>query len=136
MYLIATGFLLIFPVPAFLLLDTRNAVLIALVVVLGFVFASYGTAGVQAAYFPELFGSRYRYAGVALGREFSSVFGGGIAPLICSALVTWAAGSWWPVAIYMMAIMAITVVTTIRSPETRDRDLLTEADAQRNDSRV
>ena len=106
MYLIATGFLLIFPVPAFLLLDTRNIVLIALVVVLGFVFASYGTAGVQAAYFPELFGSRYRYAGVALGREFSSVFGGGIAPLICSALVTWAAGSWWPVAIYMMAIMA------------------------------
>jgi MFS family permease len=129
MYLIATGFLLIFPVPAFLLLDTRNAVLIALVVVLGFVFASYGTAGVQAAYFPELFGSRYRYAGVALGREFSSIFGGGIAPLICSALVTWAAGSWWPVAIYMMEIMAITVVTTIRSPETRDRDLLTEADA-------
>jgi MFS family permease len=131
MYLIATGFLLIFPVPAFLLLDTRNPVLIGLVVVLGFVFASYGTAGVQAAYFPELFGSRYRYAGVALGREFSSVFGGGIAPLICSALVTWAAGSWWPVAIYMMVIMAITVVTTIVSPETRDRDLLTEADATR-----
>ena len=30
-----------------------------------------GTVGVQAAYFPELFGSRYRYAGVAIGREFS-----------------------------------------------------------------
>jgi hypothetical protein len=71
-----------------------------------------------------------------LGREFSSVFGGGIAPLICSALVTWAAGSWWPVAIYMMAIIAITMVTTIRSPETRDRDLLTEVDAQRDDSWV
>jgi hypothetical protein len=78
-----------------------------------------------------LFGSRYRYAGVAMGREFSSVFGGGIAPLICSALITWAAGSWWPVAIYMMAIMAITVVATIFAPETADRDLLTEADATR-----
>jgi MFS family permease len=131
MYLVATGFLLVFPVPAFLLLDTRNSVLILLVIVLGFVFASYGTAGVQAAYFPELFGSRYRYAGVAMGREFSSVFGGGIAPLICSALITWAAGSWWPVAIYMMAIMAITVVATILAPETADRDLLTEADATR-----
>ncbi len=130
-YLIVTGFLLIFPAPAFLLLDTRNTVLIGLVVVLGFIFASYGTAGVQAAYFPELFGSRYRYAGVALGREFSSVLGGGIAPLICSALITWAAGSWWPVAVYMMAIMAITVVTTIRAPETLDRDLLSEADAAR-----
>ncbi len=111
MYLIATGFLLIFPVPAFLLLETQNLVLIALVIVLGFVFAGYGTVGVQAAYFPELFGARYRYAGVAIGREFSSVFGGGIAPLICSSLVTWAAGSWWPVAIYMMAIMAISVVS-------------------------
>jgi MFS family permease len=131
MYLIATGFLLIFPVPAFLLLETQNLVLIAVVIVLGFVFASYGTVGVQAAYFPELFGSRYRYAGVAIGREFSSVFGGGVAPLICSALVTWAAGSWWPVAIYMMAIMAISVVSTIMAPETADRDLLTEDDATR-----
>jgi hypothetical protein len=58
------------------------------------------------------------------------VFGGGIAPLICSSLVTWAAGSWWPVAIYMMAIMAISVVSTILAPETVDRDLLTEQDAQ------
>ena len=129
MYLIATGFLLIFPVPAFLLLETRNLMLIGLVIVLGFVFAGYGTVGVQAAYFPELFGARYRYAGVAIGREFSSVFGGGIAPLICSSLVTWATGSWWPVAVYMTAIMAISVVATIMAPETLDRDLLTEQDA-------
>jgi hypothetical protein len=31
----------------------------------------------------------------------------------------------------MMAIMAITVVATIRALETADRDLLTEADATR-----
>jgi MFS family permease len=129
MYLIATGFLLIFPVPAFLLLETRNLLLIGLVIVVGFIFAGYGTVGVQAAYFPELFGARYRYAGVAIGREFSSVFGGGIAPLICSSLVTWATGSWWPVAVYMTAIMAISVIATIMAPETLDRDLLTEQDA-------
>jgi MFS family permease len=129
MYLIVTGFLLIFPVPAFMLVGTQNLVLITLVIVLGFVFAGYGSVGVQAAYFPELFGSRYRYAGVAIGREFSAIFGGGVAPLICSALVTWASGSWWPVAIYMMAIMAISLVATIVSPETVDRDLLTEEDA-------
>jgi MFS family permease len=129
MYLIATGFLLIFPVPAFLLLETRNLLLIGLVIVVGFIFAGYGTVGVQAAYFPELFGARYRYAGVAIGREFSSVFGGGIAPLICSSLITWATGSWWPVAVYMTAIMAISVIATIMAPETLDRDLLTEQDA-------
>ncbi|GAA3289057.1 MFS transporter [Arthrobacter citreus] len=130
MYLFATGFLLLFPVPAFLLLNTGSMFLIGLVIVLGFIFAAQGTVGVQAAYLPELFGSRYRYAGVALGREFSSVFGGGIAPLICSALVTAATGAWWPVALYMMFMMGISFVTALMSPETVDRDLLSEEDAR------
>ena len=130
MYLIVTGFLLLFSFPAFMLMGTGNLVLICLVVVVGFMIASQATVGVQAAYFPELFGSRYRYAGVALGREFSSVFGGGVAPFICAALVKWATGSWWPVAIYMMVIMAISFGTTLFAPETVDRDLLCEEDAQ------
>jgi len=130
MYLIVTGFLFLFAAPAFMLMSTGNLVLICLVIVIGFMIASQGTVGVQAAYFPELFGSRYRYAGVALGREFSSVFGGGLAPFICAALVKAATGSWWPVAIYMMVIMAITFGTTLLAPETVDRDLLQEADAE------
>lgn len=129
MYLIVTGFLLLFTFPAFMLMGTGNLVLICLVIVVGFMIASQGTVGVQAAYFPELFGSRYRYAGVTLGREFSAVFGGGVAPLICAALIKWATGSWWPVAIYMVVIMAITFGTTLFAPETVDRDLLAEEDA-------
>jgi len=112
MYLIVTGFLALFAFPAFMLMNTGNLVLICLVIVIGFMIASQGTVGVQAAYFPELFGSRYRYAGVALGREFSSVFGGGLAPFICAALITWTSGSWWPVAVYMVVIMSITFCTT------------------------
>jgi MFS family permease len=130
MYLIVTGFLALFAFPAFMLMSTGNLVLICLVIVVGFMIASQGTVGVQAAYFPELFGSRYRYAGVALGREFSSVFGGGLAPFICAALITWASGSWWPVALYMVAIMTITFCTTLFAPETVDRDLLLEEDAR------
>jgi MFS family permease len=130
MYLIVTGFLALFAFPAFMLMNTGNLVLICLVIVVGFMIAAQGTVGVQAAYFPELFGSRYRYAGVALGREFSSVFGGGLAPFICAALITWAAGSWWPVAIYMVVIMAITFCVTLFAPETVDRDLLLEEDAR------
>ena len=130
MYLIVTGFLALYSFPAFMLMSTGNLVLICLVIVVGFMIASQGTVGVQAAYFPELFGSRYRYAGVALGREFSSVFGGGLAPFICAALITRASGSWWPVAIYMMVIMTITFCTTLFAPETVDRDLLLEEDAR------
>jgi hypothetical protein len=48
----------VFPAPAFLMLDTGNTALIVLVIVLGFVFAAYGTVGSQAAAFAELAGSR------------------------------------------------------------------------------
>lgn len=122
------SFLVIFPAPAFLMLDTGNTVLVVLVIVLGFIFAAYGTVGSQGAAFAELAGSRYRYAGVALGREFSAVLGGGVAPFISALLVQLVAG-WIGVVIYMMAIMLITLITAIRMPETRGRDLRIEADA-------
>ncbi len=120
--------LVVLPAPAFLLLDTGEPALVVLVIALGFVFAAYGTVGSQAAAFAELAGSRHRYAGVALGREFSAVLGGGIAPLLSGVLVQLFAG-WIGVAIYMTAIMLVTLVTAIRMPETRGRDLTLEADA-------
>ncbi|MVA75497.1 MFS transporter [Auraticoccus sp. F435] len=120
--------LLVLPAPAFWMLDTGRPALVVLVIVLGFVFAAYGTVGSQAAAFAELSGSRHRYAGVALGREFSSVLGGGIAPFVSGLLVQLFAG-WIGVVVYMTAIMAVTLVTAIRMPETRGRDLALEADA-------
>lgn len=121
--------LFVSPIPMFLLLETGNLLVIGLVIVYGFVVAAEGTVSSVSAFLPELYGSRYRYAGVAIGRETSAVFGGGIAPLISSALITWAAGSWWPVAIYMMVIMGISLVGLILAPETRGRDLFDPRDA-------
>jgi len=128
-FLAIAAVLILFPVPGLAMLSTGNTALVYFVVIVGFVFAAYGTVGVQGAWFPELFGSRYRYAGVALGREFSSVVGGGISPLVCASLVAWAGGEWWPVAVYMIALMTISLVAAWLSPETRDRDLVTESDA-------
>ncbi|MFH5821253.1 MFS transporter [Georgenia sp. AZ-5] len=122
-------FLFLFPIPAFMMIDTREPFLIGLVVVIGFMVAGYATVGSQGAFYAEMFGSRYRYAGISLAREFSSVFGGGIAPLVSSALITWASGSWWPVAIYMMAMIGLSIVGALLSPETRGRDLRVETDA-------
>jgi MFS family permease len=110
------------------MLDTGATPLVVLVIVLGFIFAAYGTVGSQGAAFAELAGSRYRYAGVALGREFSAVLGGGIAPFISALLVQLTAG-WIGVVIYMMLIMLVSLITAVRMPETRGRDLRIEADA-------
>ena len=128
MIIAVAAFLVLFPAPAFLMLDTGNTALVVLVIVIGFVFAAYGTVGSQAAAFAELAGSRYRYAAVALAREFSAVLGGGIAPLVSGVLVQLFAG-WIGVVVYMTAIMLITLVTAIRMPETRGRDLRLAAES-------
>ncbi|MEB3366348.1 MFS transporter [Saccharopolyspora mangrovi] len=123
------GALVLLPVPTFIALNTGSPVAITVAIVLGFILACHGSVGVQMSYFPELFGNRYRYAGVALSREFSSVVGGGVAPLICAGLMAAFGGSWIPVAIYMMVIMAISFAASLVAPETKDRDLNIAQDA-------
>ncbi|MBC2642178.1 MULTISPECIES: MFS transporter [unclassified Rhodococcus (in: high G+C Gram-positive bacteria)] len=121
--------LIILPVPTFLALNTGSHLLITMAMIVGFILACQGAVGVTMSYFPEIFGARYRYAGVTLGREFASIFGGGVAPLICAALVTAFSGSWIPVAVYMI-VMAVTVlIASTMAPETRDRDLTLAANA-------
>ncbi|OZE13414.1 MFS transporter [Rhodococcus sp. 05-2255-3B1] len=128
-YIGIVGLLVVLPVPTFMALNTGSHTLITLVMIIGFILACQGAVGVTMSYFPEMFGARYRYAGVTLGREFASVFGGGIAPLLCAALITAFSGSWVPVAVYMM-IMAISVLVAASfAPETRDRDLTDPANA-------
>ncbi|MCA1279313.1 MFS transporter [Saccharopolyspora sp. 7B] len=121
--------LVLLPGPSFIALNTGSTAAVVVVVVLGFVLACHGLVGVQMSYFPELFGTRYRYAGVTLGREFSSMLGGGIAPLVCTALVAAFAGSWIPVAVYMSVAALVSGFATWLAPETRDRDLTTDRDA-------
>jgi MFS family permease len=122
------GALVLLPVPSFIALNTGSSLAIIAVIAVGFILAVFGNVGVQMSYFPELFGSRYRYSGVALGREFSAAFGGGIAPLICTGLMA-LFGSWVAVAIYMMVIAAISFIASLITPETRDRDLTVPEDA-------
>ena len=76
--------------------------------------------GPQGAYFSELFGTRVRYSGASLGYQLASVFAGGFAPLIATALL--AAGGWELVALYGVGLGLITVVATLFARETRDVD--------------
>ncbi|MDX3227878.1 MFS transporter [Streptomyces sp. ME19-01-6] len=128
-YSLIVGALVLLPTPTFVALNSGSKVAITVAIVIGFILACQGAVGVQMSYFPELFGSRYRYAGVTLGREFSSVIGGGVAPLICTALVGAFSGSWIPVAGYMTLVAAVSLITTRMAPETLDRDLNTPMDS-------
>ncbi|MFE4058662.1 MFS transporter [Streptomyces sp. NPDC059096] len=122
-YTLILSALVLLPAPTFVALNSGSKVAITVAIVVGFILACQGAVGVQMSFFPELFGNRYRYAGVTLGREFSSVIGGGVAPLICTALVTAFSGSWIPVAVYMTLVTTVSLIATRMAPETRDRDL-------------
>lgn len=128
MYLLIAGLATVMPFLYFNLLDTGSVFLVGIAIALGYIFAAYGNVGVQMAYFPELFGTRYRYVGVTVAREISSLIGGGIAPMVCSFLLL-TYGTWLPIAIYIAFTMLCSFLATLFVPETLDRDMTIVTDA-------
>jgi metabolite-proton symporter len=106
--------------PLFMLMDTKSAALITLAIVIGVNLGHDLMYGPQAAYFAELFGTRVRYSGASLGYQLASVFSGGVAPLIATALL--AAGGWQWVALYLVAMGLISVGATLAARETLGTD--------------
>ena len=86
-YMGAAIFSGLFAFPFFLMVDTKDPLLITLAMVLGIAVGVAGMFGPQAAYFAELFGARLRYSGFALARELGSLLAGGIVPFVSAWLV-------------------------------------------------
>jgi metabolite-proton symporter len=129
-YMFGAVFSLVFAFPFFWLLNTGVAPLIWLAIVLGVNLGHDSMYGPQAAYFSELFGTRVRYSGASLGYQLASVFAGGLAPLIATALL--AASGYTAVAIYMAIMALITVVSVVLASETFRGDILeTQAEERR-----
>jgi MHS family metabolite:H+ symporter-like MFS transporter len=114
--------LMLYGFPAFALLQTRNELVVSVVMVVGICVGSLGIFGVQAAYGVEIFGVRSRYSKMAVAKELGSILSGGTAPLVASVLLA-LIDSWWPLAAYFVLMATIGFVTTFVAPETRGRDL-------------
>jgi MHS family metabolite:H+ symporter-like MFS transporter len=111
------------------LLSTGNAFVTVVVIAISYGVGVNIMLGAQCAALPELFGSRHRYVGVAVAREFSAIIAGGIAPFVGALLLGWFSNSWIPLAIYVIVLTGITLFTTFVTPETRARDLTLLGDA-------
>jgi metabolite-proton symporter len=109
--------------PLFGLLNTESPILIWLAIVVGVNLGHDLMYGPQAAFFAELFGTRVRYSGASLGYQLASVFAGGFAPLIATALLAAGDGSPTLVAIYVSAMGLISVVATLFASETLHKDV-------------
>jgi MFS family permease len=103
------------------LVDSGNPGLLVLALVLGQVFLSM-MYGPQAAFYSEIFSTKVRYSGASMGYQIGSVFGGGLAPIVATALLA-ATGTSFAVGAYMAFVCAVTGVSAFLLAETYGSDM-------------
>jgi MFS transporter, MHS family, shikimate and dehydroshikimate transport protein len=104
--------------PFFLLMDTANPAMIWLAVALGLGLGHGAMYGAQGAFFSELFPARVRYSGLSLVQQIGPILGGGLSPLIATALLA-SYGTPRAVAVYMTGIAVLSAVCAAALRETR-----------------
>ena len=107
----------------FPLLQTGSLLLAWLAIVLALAVGTSLMYAIQSSFFGELFGTRVRYTGISIAYQLSALIAGAPTPLIATALATWAGGHWWPVAFYLSAICAVSLVCVWLAAETHRLDL-------------
>ena len=111
--------------PYFGLLNTRDAGLVLLAIVLSLLFHDM-QYGPQAALIAEAFTPRLRYSGASLGYQLASVIAGGPAPLIATALFA-SYHSGYAIALYIFACAVVTLVATAMLPDYTGKDISADA---------
>jgi len=105
------------------MLDTKSIPIIILATIIGLNLGHDAMYGPQAAFFAESFGVRSRYTGASIGYQLAGVFGGGIAPLVATALLATGDMGTTYIAFYMAFLCAITVVSVLVATETYQTDI-------------
>jgi MFS family permease len=120
---LGTWFALLFAFPAAFLVQSGDtfAVIAALI---GGPGVLYGTIyGPLAAFWSELFDTRYRYSALSTLYQVSGIVASGFTPLIAAWLVSQGGGTLWWVAAYNVLAAGISLVSSRFLPETAGRDL-------------
>lgn len=120
-YLAGAALMGVWAVPMFLLIDTANAGLVFLALLVGFTLHSL-MYGPQAALYAELFPAEVRYSGASLGYQLATIFAGGLAPFIMTGLLA-ATGASWTVGLYLLGLAVITFLSVYAMSETSRRSL-------------
>ncbi|MBP2366978.1 MFS transporter [Pseudonocardia parietis] len=121
LYLIGTVLMGLFAFPLFWLVDTGSTPLVFIGLLIAFTIHA-TMYGPQAALYAEMFPADVRFSGASLGYQFASVFAGGLAPFIMTALLAATGGS-WSVSAYILACAVVTFVSVVTIREHFRRDL-------------
>jgi metabolite-proton symporter len=103
--------------PLFWLFETKDTFIITLTLAITMTLTHAFLFGPKAAFMPELFGTRVRYSGAALGANVAAALSGGLSPLIAAGLLSWT-GTSWAISLYVIALSLITILATFLAPET------------------
>jgi MFS family permease len=120
-YIAGAALAIAWPFVAFPMFDTGQSPTILLAIALGLAIHSLMYA-VQPAVMTEMFPTRMRYSGVSLGYQVTAIFAGSLAPLIGTVLLR-AYESWVPIAFYIAAASAVSLVAALIMRESKAADL-------------
>ncbi|WFU78200.1 MFS transporter [Bradyrhizobium sp. CIAT3101] len=120
-YLVGLIFMTAFAFPFFWLVNTKEAWLIYVALMLQYGVGVKIILATSGAYLAELFDVRTRSTGVTLARTISDPLAG-LTPLIATALLA-ATGAYWSVACFLMVFTVLAFIAVAVGPETHQVDI-------------
>jgi MFS family permease len=118
--------LLFFP-----LLSTRNPAIVVLAMVVPGAILQPMSLAVTGSFYPEQFDDpKLRLSGVSLGRQFGTILGGGLMPMIATSLLAISGGqlSWVIGYFVLVCMMAVAAVLSARETSARFADVVPASD--------
>ncbi len=122
-YLTGCVFLILFALPYYALLQTRDPLWITCATLLGVAVVHAMLYSVQASLIPELFGTRLRCTGASIGYQLAVPLSGGIAPIVATVLMNAFPGQYWQLAGYIIVNSLISLACVWRLAETSRKDI-------------
>jgi MFS family permease len=122
-YLIGCTITTIWGIPLFLLLNTGTSPLVVLAFIVSYAVCQNSLAGVQGAWFPELFDAKTRTSGASLAYQLSAVIAG-FTPLVATALyanVGWIGPALMLSGYGLLGLLAALITTETWGPAERSR---------------
>ncbi|GGI18317.1 MAG: MFS transporter [Oxalicibacterium faecigallinarum] len=123
MYFIGALFTIAFAFPLFWFMEMRTNEAIILTVVFAMSMGHGLMFAPEATYFPELFGANVRYSGASFGFQVAAAIGGGLSPIIATALAGYFGGT-TGVSIMLILLALITLIAAFYARETKNEALM------------
>lgn len=121
-YLFGALFAGAFAFPSFSLIETGQVGLMTLAITLALAVGWAAMYAPQSSFFSELFETRVRYSGASLGAQLATILSGGLTQIVAAGLFK-ETGSYWPVALILVGMSAVTTVSVFLASETFRRDI-------------